>query len=1153
MEGEFLPLFYKGPITSCEYLDSEKILIGYGPYLSLIDESSSEEISKFIALKYRVIHKIVINPTLRNQICIFGQKAFNLVSLDNNIFSNIIDQYVELDDWILDMYWMEDGKNSLVAILLAHNKCIIYNLQTNTIKKIIECSQKCMLYTAKIFNNKAFEEEENLLIASGTIFNEVLIWSLKNGTILLNLKGHQGVIFNIEYSHQTNNIYSTSDDRSINVWKINLNDQSGQLYTRFYGHDARVWKCKAFLKDNTEFLCSIGEDLKCCLWNVEDKSLIYRLDAMRKGSKNIWSLAVNEAKLQIVTGWADGGLRKFDLNHYLISKEDQNDSADKRQESAELELNLENEKDFIRSTVLINSRVICCTNLGFLYMIDLINQQQKLLFKSILLSNFNTMAKNYVDTNHCCLAIGSLKGFVYLLNLKFQDKNTGDLITIDCINCLGIEEEIAESNADSSTKFSLLTHGSSKIFNILWLKCHKSSFLLVCFSLLNGLTHLYELKSSKQLKLVARLYLPACKHRWFTSAAIITIKSPNVGEESTDSENLRQEMHLIGGDKCGNLHLYRLDVVLDSSSEDCEDNSELKLVKPSESISNVTKENSPISAIYARNLNQTDGEILNYRIICCCKDGFYRIFELNSNCFSELDAEESQSGESEKLTKPMAKSMLKLINKYQINSYIDLIEEFIFDSDERKEYSLLNNVDQKLSFWEKNNLELSLKLALCFYGDKFMLWNFQLNRALFESKCGGANRSWDFEFMESRNDENLIFRFVYVKSKSISENRKVLFRSEIERPMSQTRNHLCQIFHGNTITINKFIASSKYLLTGSEDTQLIVTKINDDKCFNLVHEFHLQGHDSVIKCMDFYPLNEAEFLLITAGGKANIKIWKIIFSQNRENIERIISLYEFKRKLLNGAKNDSKSSISEKPWLYIDLKSNPDIRFMDVCVIKKDSDPVLCFACSDGCIRIFRYSIETNKLYLINKYEYPKCLLCIRRLTINDESYLLAFGTDGNLLFWRTNSLDDQIPQIISELNQSGINDVDLILLPDSRQALVATVGDDTCLSLVKIEVSTEQKVKMVSQIVKFEMSHASAIAGVRFLLPNLMATVSKDQRLVVWKIDLENKKKSPVKVYFCNVPDVSSLDIIKLNDGWFRFSLVGVGMEIIDFKLINR
>lgn len=91
---------------------------------------------------------------------------------------------------------------------------------------------------------------DDILIASGTIYNQILIWKPTNGSILLTLDGHQGVIFNLEYSYETNLLFSTSDDRSVNVWQLEIDNQidselktmkgSYQLNNRFYGHDARV-------------------------------------------------------------------------------------------------------------------------------------------------------------------------------------------------------------------------------------------------------------------------------------------------------------------------------------------------------------------------------------------------------------------------------------------------------------------------------------------------------------------------------------------------------------------------------------------------------------------------------------------------------------------------------------------------------------------------------------------------------------------------------------------------------------------------------------------------------------------------------------------------------------------------------------------------
>ena len=54
---------------------------------------------------------------------------------------------------------------------------------------------------------------------------------------------------------------------------------------------------------------------------------------------------------------------------------------------------------------------------------------------------------------------------------------------------------------------------------------------------------------------------------------------------------------------------------------------------------------------------------------------------------------------------------LKMINKYQINSYINIIESFLFDSDLKK-FSMTSENKEINGF----NLENSLKLATCFYG-----------------------------------------------------------------------------------------------------------------------------------------------------------------------------------------------------------------------------------------------------------------------------------------------------------------------------------------------------------------------------------------------------------------------------------------------------
>jgi len=601
---------------------------------------------------------------------------------------------------------------------------------------------------------------------------------------------------------------------------------------------------------------------------------------------------------------------------------------------------------------------------------------------------------------------------------------------------------------------------------------------------------------------------------------------------------MKEVIYITGGDKCGNLHFYT--IVKDESKDDA------SLLQPIQSIKNLTKENASISAIYSKCCSRTDSQSsFVYLIICCAKDGFYRIFEFNSESLDDENFTESSIA-YEKTLEP-----LKLINKCQINSYIDIIESILFNEISLEKRS---TIDETNGF----NLESDLKAAICFYGDKFLLWDFQLNRALFEFKCGGSHRSWDYEFC-SRDGNDLLFRFIYIKNKTIGEARKILEKNETPILSLKKLNSLSQIFHGNIMTKCKYFKSSNYLLTGSEDTQIILNKItvSPAKKLSIDHQFHLQGHDSAVKCFDYCDLNEKEVLLISAGGKANIKIWKVILSKDSNSIEKIIHLYEFKRLIRK------KLSPNEKPWLYVDIKSNPEIRFMDVVICENldtkynSKSLIAAFACSDGFVRIFRYNLEENKLYLINKYEYPKCLFCIKHLKLVKDnvqiSYLICFGTDGKLLKWKLN-IDENSDaptefQKIDNLHQSGINGVDV--WEESKylgKYLIATVGDDTRLSVLQLDLTESEK---NWKIIKLDMAHASNIVDCKFLSRSLVSSVAKDQRMILWKIDYKLEKVfkkisqklwfkfiyfeisyikiEPIKVIFVNVPDIASMDVIKL------------------------
>ena len=157
---------------------------------------------------------------------------------------------------------------------------------------------------------------------------------------------------------------------------------------------------------------------------------------------------------------------------------------------------------------------------------------------------------------------------------------------------------------------------------------------------------------------------------------------------------------------------------------------------------------------------------------------------------------------------------------------------------------------------------------------------------------------------------------------------------------------------------------------------------------------------------------------------------------------------------------------------------------MDLVVLnpKEANDVIICFACSDGYVRVFRYNLENNKLFLINKYTYSKCLLCIKcvkvlRLSQTDQydQYLLCLGTDGKLLKWKLDLVEEAQLEKIDNLHQSGINGVDIWQqAADSSTCLIASVGDDTRISLIEFDLSSNE----VKHVIKLDMAHSSAIVG---------------------------------------------------------------------------
>ena len=790
-------------------------------------------------------------------------------------------------------------------------------------------------YSAKVLllASDATTPTDDMAVASGTIYNEIIIWSAHSGAIRATLSGHQGVIFHIHYVHQLNLLLSTSDDRSINVWRLDIDMDTnsslsaerirgGRLVNRLYGHEARVWQCVAFASADTKhYACSIGEDLALCLWSLGDGDgedamrLVHRFKAFRKGFKNIWSLCVNGRSMEAVTGWADGGLRKLSLREHTLART-QSSTDPMMANKRECTLTKLNEcvtkgggGDFVRSIVLVGGHVLACTDAGHIYLADTTSRTDdsasvEHLTHSELLAGHSVMSKVNVSETWL-VAVGTRSGSLCLVTIDFSR----DHAKSSTQHSVEFIDEASRQETQSSTR---------KICSVLWSHDAPTDrcFLACGFGLsANGLTRLYELErqpsGTMSLSLVASLSLPHSKHRWLTSLAIAYITPSH------------ETICLVGGDKCGNLHLFRIEQVAASSSV---------IIEPVETVRNVTKQGVAISAIFSRRRRKSSTSSHSVLFFCCCKDGFYCLFELNEH--------------------------LTLVGKRQVAAAnLDIIESLVF----------ANNGDADDD--DDDGDDELVQLAVCFQGDKFVVWSCGENRPLFEHMCGGANRSWDVEM--SGNEQAAACRFCFVRNGRVegvswTAMPPLPMSNEMSDESSTTSvNHLRQTFHGNTITMVRFAPTGDYLITCGEDTQIVVSKLDNAKGksgllrLTASHAFHLQGHESVVKCVaaiDSTTTNNAddhdELLIVSAGGKASVKVWRASVQNGTQHISKIVHVCE---SMHANATTSSSGSGSRKPWLNTTaqlLKLNPDVRLMDVCLLQRNCGQLLiCFACSDGCVR----------------------------------------------------------------------------------------------------------------------------------------------------------------------------------------------------------
>lgn len=298
---------------------------------------------------------------------------------------------IQTDDWILDAAFRPEAdtvknveKSFFHVVLVNSHNCIQY-LRLQAIScpdrtydwclSHLTSGPELMLYSAHL----VWSSTGRFLVAAGTIFGEVLLWSFHGDAITFHpeypissllhyiFHGHEGSVFGVRISEEPTDslsipagrcLASCSDDRTIRVWDISRVDKESALdrsdrsiedgsspysthetsslpVSTTMGHNSRIWGLR-FLRHSREgsLLLSFGEDATSQIWHLQTQSnatdpgqvgetgnahLQHECTFEYHAKRNIWSATAHrgtDGNYTISTGGADGRIICFGVEDH---------------------------------------------------------------------------------------------------------------------------------------------------------------------------------------------------------------------------------------------------------------------------------------------------------------------------------------------------------------------------------------------------------------------------------------------------------------------------------------------------------------------------------------------------------------------------------------------------------------------------------------------------------------------------------------------------------------------------------------------------------------------------------------------------------------------------------------------------------------------
>ncbi|KAG6606915.1 WD repeat-containing protein 6, partial [Cucurbita argyrosperma subsp. sororia] len=278
---------------------------------------------------------------------VFGEKRVKLYRVSVEMVAEVCVDLVPLcslprfNHWVLDACFLKSRDSSssagsdscgYIAIGCSDNSVHVWDTCESRMILEVKSPESCLLYSMRLWGDAI----ETLRVASGTIFNEIIVWEVvpSEGTLkdcdeksndiqfdhlkyeamhISRLVGHEGSIFRITWSSDGSKLVSVSDDRSARIWRINAKrseaDKPVDVIVLF-GHNARVWDCCIY----NSLIITAGEDCTCRAWGLDGKQLEMIKEHIGRG---VWRCLYDPMSSLLITAGFDSSIKVHQLNIYL--------------------------------------------------------------------------------------------------------------------------------------------------------------------------------------------------------------------------------------------------------------------------------------------------------------------------------------------------------------------------------------------------------------------------------------------------------------------------------------------------------------------------------------------------------------------------------------------------------------------------------------------------------------------------------------------------------------------------------------------------------------------------------------------------------------------------------------------------------------------